>query len=71
MATLGFNRRSPAMSPRSASPLLALGIVAAVFSCRTAGEHRADADREVYEILVQRRQELGAQDLFTIDIGFY
>ncbi|MEW6073941.1 MAG: TolC family protein [Planctomycetota bacterium] len=55
------------MLRRSACLPLALGVVVAGLSCRSTGEHRADADREVYEILVQRRAALGAGDPFTID----
>ena len=56
------------MLPKSASPLLALGFVIAGASCRSTAEHQLDADREVYEILAQRRQELGAGDSFSIDL---
>jgi outer membrane protein TolC len=53
------------MIPVRFSALLSLCLVA---GCRTAAEHREDADREVYAILAERRAELLEQpDLFSIE----
>jgi len=43
--------------------LLALGLLA----CTTPEEHRVAADRETYEIVRERREQLGEFDPFTID----
>ncbi len=55
------------MFPRYPTALLVVGVLLGVTSCRTAGEHRLDADREVYEILKERLEQLGAGGSFTID----
>lgn len=55
------------MSLRTPLPVLAAGLLILSGACRTAGEHRDDADREVYEIVKARRAELGAGDSFSID----
>jgi outer membrane protein TolC len=49
-------------------PSLSLALFPALLlGCRSAEEWSAQADREVYGILAERRAELGARDAFTIE----
>lgn len=56
-------------SSRARGRLLAVALLALVAGgCKTAQEQRADADRQTYEILEQRRQELALGEVeFTIE----
>lgn len=56
--------RPPTGDPRA--PFFVL-LGALPLACRSPAEHRADADREVYEILDEVRSELAAEGTFTID----
>ena len=42
-------------------------LTASAEACKSPDEFRADADREVYEIIKERREELAAGGAFTID----
>lgn len=54
---------------RSHLPGLALCGLAALAApaCKSPEQHRLEADREAYDIVQQRREELGAFDPFTVD----
>lgn len=62
-------RPTPSLHPRAgrATALAALALLSTA-ACRSAEEHAAAADREVYEIVEARRAELFGEDAaFTID----
>lgn len=59
------HRRTPGISLVLA--LLMSGLALTPLGCMTPTEARAEADREVYSIIEQRREELSEFDPFTID----
>jgi outer membrane protein TolC len=53
--------------PTACQLLGLLPVLATAPACRSAAEHRAAADRQVYEIVRERRAELGASGEFSVD----
>ncbi len=58
--------RSAGLSRRHLTLSAALLVLTAA-SCKAPEQHRAEADREVYGIIEQRREQLSAHDPFTVD----
>jgi outer membrane protein TolC len=71
MPTPPHPRRRRAAQGTSVPPVALLGAVSMLpllfASCKSNEEHVADADREVYEIVAARRDELAAGGEFSID----
>jgi len=58
----------PVPASSSGAVVLAFALGLALASCKTAAEQRADADREVYALIEQRRAAIGSADRpFTIE----
>jgi outer membrane protein TolC len=57
----------PSTLPSASRVLLACAALSLILpSCKSAAEHEADADDEVYNIVAERRAELGETALFSI-----
>ena len=60
-------RTKSADRPRAAAGALALGLALACAACKSSGEFHADADAQVYKLVLERRAKLAFDGSFTID----
>ncbi len=65
--TLGPARGQTEFTTRGRWLGAALCLAVSAAACKAPEQHRAEADREVYDIISERRQQLSAVDPFTLD----